>query len=75
MKAQPNISLDMGLGPGFKGGDVRFRQRTRVPWLGLDDLRLLYRNDIDMEWKDIFELFPDRTQAALRARLHMLQRK
>ncbi|KAF1979386.1 hypothetical protein BU23DRAFT_563574 [Bimuria novae-zelandiae CBS 107.79] len=56
-------------------GDIRFRKRTRVPWLESDDLRLLaYKKDMDMEWKDIFEHFPDRTPGAVRTRWHMLRR-
>ena len=34
-----------------------------------------YRSDIDMEWKDIFDLFPDWTQGALRMRWPTLQPK
>ncbi|KAF2183887.1 hypothetical protein K469DRAFT_689636 [Zopfia rhizophila CBS 207.26] len=30
---------------------------------------------MDMEWKEIFELFPDRTSGAVRTRWHMLQGK
>jgi hypothetical protein len=57
-------------------GEMRFRPRMRVPWLESDDLRLLaYRNDMAMEWKDIFKLFPDRTPGAVRMRSHMLQGK
>ncbi|KAH8708423.1 hypothetical protein GQ44DRAFT_731613 [Phaeosphaeriaceae sp. PMI808] len=55
-------------------GDMRSRQRTRVPWLKSDDLRLLaYRDNMDMEWKDIFKRFPDRTPGAVRTRWHMLR--
>lgn len=54
--------------------DVCFCQQTRVPWLESDELRLrAYRNDMDMEWKDIFDLFPDRTPGAVRTRWHTLQ--
>ena len=51
-------------------------RRTRVPWLESDEQRLLaYRNDMEMEWTDIFELFPNRTEGAVRTRWHMLQGK
>jgi hypothetical protein len=60
-------------GQRLSKGDTRSRKRTRVPWLEPDDLRLLaYRKNMDMEWKDIFELFPDRTPGAVRTRWHML---
>lgn len=50
----------------FSRGDIRSRKRTHVPWLESDDLRLLaYGKYMDMEWKDIFELFPDRTPRVL----------
>jgi hypothetical protein len=66
----------MGPDPRFKRGDMRFRQRTRVPWLQSDDLRLLAcRNEMAVEWKEIFKKFPDRTSSAVRARWYMLQRK
>ncbi|KAF2806405.1 uncharacterized protein BDZ99DRAFT_479661 [Mytilinidion resinicola] len=62
--------------PRFNRGEMRFRPRTRVSWLQSDDLRLLtYRNNMAMEWKKIFELFPDRTPGAIRTRYHMLQGK
>ncbi|KAF2817575.1 uncharacterized protein BDZ99DRAFT_19149 [Mytilinidion resinicola] len=66
----------IGTDPRFNRGDMRFRKRTRVPWLESDDQRLLaYRNNMAMEWKDIFELFPDRTPGAVRMRWHTLQKK
>ncbi|KAH8714835.1 hypothetical protein GQ44DRAFT_811119 [Phaeosphaeriaceae sp. PMI808] len=44
--------------------EVRFRKRTRTTLLESDDLQLLaYRNEMKMEWKDIFKVFPDRTLA------------
>ncbi|KAF2815598.1 uncharacterized protein BDZ99DRAFT_470961 [Mytilinidion resinicola] len=55
----------MGTDPRFNRGDMPFRKRTRVPWLESDDQRLLaYRNNMAMEWKDIFKRFPDRTPGA-----------
>ncbi|KAF2812762.1 uncharacterized protein BDZ99DRAFT_518575 [Mytilinidion resinicola] len=66
----------MAQDPRFNKGDMRFRKRKRVPWLESDDLRLLaYRNDMAMDWKSIFKLFPDRTPGAVQMRSHMLQRK
>ena len=57
-------------------GDMRSRWRTHVPWLESDDLRLLaYRDNMDMEWKDIFKCFPGRTPGAVRTRFHTLQRR
>ncbi|KAF2175854.1 hypothetical protein K469DRAFT_683414 [Zopfia rhizophila CBS 207.26] len=39
-----------GSGQQLSRGDMRFRKRTRVPWLESDGLRLLaYRKDMDME--------------------------
>ncbi|KAF2808300.1 uncharacterized protein BDZ99DRAFT_51469 [Mytilinidion resinicola] len=55
---------------------MRFRKRTYVLWLESDELRwLAYKKDMDMEWKDIFELFLDRTPGAVRTRWHILQGK
>jgi hypothetical protein len=62
--------------PRFNRGEMRFRPRTRVPWLESDDLRLLtYRNNMAMDWKKIFKLSPDRTPGAIRTRCNMLQGK
>ncbi|KAF2786132.1 hypothetical protein K505DRAFT_368487 [Melanomma pulvis-pyrius CBS 109.77] len=61
-------------GQRLSRGDVCFRKRTRVPWLESDDLRsLAYGKNMDMEWKDIFELFPDRTPGAVWTLWHMLR--
>ncbi|KAF2804376.1 uncharacterized protein BDZ99DRAFT_502583 [Mytilinidion resinicola] len=66
----------MGTDPRFNRNDMRFRQRTRVPWFESDNLRLLsYRKNMTMGWKDIFKLFPDPTPGAVRTRWHMLQGK
>ena len=66
----------MAYDPRFNKGDMRFRKRKRVPWLESDDLRLLkHRNNMAMEWKEIFKRFPDRTSGAVRTRYHMLQGK
>ena len=59
---------------GFNRDDMRFHQRTHKPWLKSDEQRLLlYKERMDMEWKDIFERFPDRTPGAIRTRWHMLR--
>ncbi|KAH8710110.1 hypothetical protein GQ44DRAFT_438986 [Phaeosphaeriaceae sp. PMI808] len=56
--------------------NVRFRKRTRVPWLESGGLQLLaYRDDMEMGWGNIFEHFPGRTPGAVRARWHMLSEK
>jgi hypothetical protein len=66
----------MGTNPRFNRGDIRFRRRTRVPWLESDDLRLLAsRKKMGMEWEKIFKLFPNRTRGAVRTRYHTLQGK
>ncbi|KAF2804449.1 uncharacterized protein BDZ99DRAFT_481262 [Mytilinidion resinicola] len=62
--------------PRFNRGEMRFRPRTRVLWLESDKLQLLtYKNNMAIEWKKIFKLFPDRTPGAIRTRYYMLQGK
>jgi hypothetical protein len=51
----------------------RHSSRTHIAWLPSDEARLLsYKDKQDMEWKDIFKHFPDRTTGAVRTRYHKL---
>jgi Myb-like DNA-binding domain len=55
---------------------MRLRKRTRVPWLELDEQRLLlYKNKQGMTWDDICLRFPDRTPGAVKLRWYALHGK
>jgi hypothetical protein len=51
----------------------RHSPRTHIAWPPSDEARLLsYKDKQGMEWKEIFERFPDRTPGAVRTRYHKL---
>jgi hypothetical protein len=61
---------------GFSGDDMRYRERTREPWLDSDEKRLLsYKNEMGMEWKDVCECFPDRSAGAVKLHYYTLRKK
>jgi hypothetical protein len=57
-------------------GIETYGQRTRIPWLESDELRLLsLRDEQKMEWKEIYERFPGRSHGAVKVRYYMLHKK
>lgn len=64
-----------GSEPRINRGNMRFCRRTRVTRLSSDDQRLIAYSKMNMEWKEIFKRFPDRTPGAVRTRSHTLQRR
>jgi hypothetical protein len=51
-------------------------KRTHIPWLESDEVLLLSLKDKqDMEWKEIYKRFPDRTRPAVKLRYYMLHKK
>jgi len=66
----------IGSSKEFSRDDMRCRQRTHKSWLESDEERLLsYRDKMGMEWKDIFERFPDRSAGAVKLRYYTLYKK
>jgi hypothetical protein len=59
---------------GHEEQDIRRHSpRTHIAWPPSDEARLLsYKDKQGMEWKEIFERFPDRTPGAVRTRYHKL---
>ncbi|KAF2691378.1 hypothetical protein K458DRAFT_425371 [Lentithecium fluviatile CBS 122367] len=57
-------------------GMETYGQRTRIPWLESDELRLLsLKDEQKMEWKEICKRFPDRSPGAVKVRYYMLHKK
>ncbi|KAF1963877.1 hypothetical protein BU23DRAFT_138659, partial [Bimuria novae-zelandiae CBS 107.79] len=57
-------------------GTEAYGKRKRRPWLESDEVRLLSLKDKQgMEWKEICERFPNRTEGAVKVRYYGLQKK